>query len=101
MIMSDNLKRYLPEEIPDHLFTQNKLNMMGLAATADHVAYVMYPEQKREFKLFDINVTRRRKQQKGFSLVNKDMTVEEALEERKRELEVRKGQLGEKYGKSK
>ncbi|MMZ70205.1 hypothetical protein D1872_331960 [compost metagenome] len=75
--------------------------MMGLAATADHVAYVMYPEQKREFKLYDINVTRRRKQQKGFSLVNKDMTVEEVLEERKRELEVRKSQLGEKYGKSK
>lgn len=83
------------------MFTQNKLNMMGLAATADHVAYVLYLEQKREFKLFDINETRRRKQQKGLSLVNKDMTVGEVLEVRKRELEVRKSQLGEKYGKSK
>lgn len=94
--MSDDLRRYLPEEIPDHLYTQNKLNMMGLAATA-----VLYPEQKREFRLFDINATRRRKQQKGFSLVYKDMTVEEVLEEQKLELEVRKSQLGEKYGKSK
>jgi hypothetical protein len=97
--MSDeSLRRYLPEEVPDHLFTRNKLNMMGLAATADHVAYVVYPEQKREYKLYDISNTRKRKQQKGFSFVLKNMTVEEVLAERKRELEVRKSQLGRFYG---
>jgi hypothetical protein len=87
------MKRYLPEEVPDHLFTQNKLNRVGLATTSEHVAYVFYPEQKREYKLFDINNTRKRKQQKGLSLVEKDLTVEQVLEERKRELEVRKSQL--------
>lgn len=93
-MMSLNMKRYLPEEVPDHLFTQNKLSKMGLATTAESVAYVSYPEQKREYKLFDINHTRKRKQQKGFSLVVKDMTVEEVLKERRHELEVRKSQIG-------
>lgn len=89
-----NMRRYLPEEVPDHFFTQNKLSKMGLATTVEHVAYVSYPEQKREYKLFDINYTRKRKKQKGISLVVKDMTVEEVLKERKHELEVRKSQLG-------
>jgi hypothetical protein len=46
----DNLKRYLPEEVPDHLFTQNKLKRMGLVPTEEHVAFVVYPEQGREYK---------------------------------------------------
>ncbi|MEF3302491.1 hypothetical protein [Paenibacillus sp. GYB003] len=91
--MSDSLKHYLPEEVPDHLFTQSRLSRMGLAPTAEHVAYVIYPEQRQQFKLFDISATRKRKQQKGFSLVQKDATVEQILAERKRELEVRKIQL--------
>lgn len=90
----DDTPRFLPEEVPNYLFTQNKLSRMGLAATEGHVAYVRYPEQKREYKLYDIKATRERKKQKGFSLVIKDMTVEEVLAERKRELEVRKSQLG-------
>lgn len=80
--------------MPDHLFTQNKLSRMGLAATEAHVAYVRYPEQNREYKLYDIKATKERRKQKGFSLVIKDMTVEEVLAERKHELEVRKSQLG-------
>ena len=92
-ITSSKLKRYLPEEVPDHLFTQKKLNRMGLASTTDHVSYVVYPEQKSEYKLFDINFTRERKKQKGFSLVVKDMAVKQILNERKRELEVRKEQF--------
>lgn len=87
------LMRYLPEEVPDHLFTQNKLNLMGLAAAEVHVGYVIYPEQKNEFKLYDINATRARKKQKEFSLVITNMTVEEVIAERKRELEVRRNQL--------
>ena len=47
---NEMMKRFLPEEVPDHLFTQNKLNRMGLATTSEHVAYVSYPEQKREYK---------------------------------------------------
>lgn len=90
----DSVKHYLPEEVPDHLFTQSRLSRMGLAPTAGHVAYVVYPEQRQQFKLYDINATRKRKQQKGFSLVQKDATVEQILAERKRELEVRKIQLG-------
>ncbi|GEN85066.1 hypothetical protein SLU01_33780 [Sporosarcina luteola] len=92
--MSNEIMRYLPEEVPDHLFTQNRLNRMGLATTGEHVAYVSYPEQKREYKLFDINNTRKRQKQKGFSLVVKDLTVEQILEERKHELEIRRRQFG-------
>lgn len=92
-MLSQDIERYLPEEVPDHLFTQNKLNRMGLATTSEHVAYVSYPEQKREYKLYDINNTRKRKKQKGFSLVEKDLTVEQVLKERKHELEVRKRRL--------
>lgn len=92
--MTNKLKHYLPEGVPDNLFSHNKLTRMGLAPTSEHVALVSYPEQKREYKLFDINNTRKRKKQQGFSLVEKDLTVEQILGERKCELEVRKGQLG-------
>ncbi|MGZ0086844.1 hypothetical protein ACWNXI_15090 [Caldibacillus thermoamylovorans] len=92
-MIKDNLKRYLPEEVPDHLFTQNKLKRMGLVPTEEHVAFVVYPEQGREYKLYDIQATRRPKRQKGFSLQIRDLTVEQVLQERKRELEVRKVQL--------
>jgi hypothetical protein len=91
--MTDNLKRYLPEEVPNNLFTQNKLSRMGLSPINDHIAYVVYPEQKREYKLYSIDKTRKPNRQKGLSLVEKDLTVEQVLEERKRELEVRRAQL--------
>lgn len=94
LVSSTTEKQYLPEEVPDHLFTQSRLSRMGLAPTAEHVAYVVYSEQRQQFKLYDINATRRRKQQKGFSLVQKDATVEQILAERKHEIEVRKNQLG-------
>ncbi|KAA9012283.1 hypothetical protein [Niallia endozanthoxylica] len=58
---NQDTKRYLPEEVPDNLFTQNRLNQMGLTPTSEHVAFVIYPEQKREYKLFDVSNTRKRK----------------------------------------
>jgi len=82
------------EEVPDDLFTQNKLCLIGLVSTKDHVAFVSYPEQRREYKLFDINETRKRKKRSGFSLVEKNLSVEQVLEARKHQLKVRKGQLG-------
>ncbi|MFC0212454.1 hypothetical protein ACFFK0_08265 [Paenibacillus chartarius] len=91
---AENVMHYLPEEVPDHLFTQSRLSRMGLAPTAEHVAYVIYPEQRQQFKLFDIVATRKRKQQKGMSGMIKDLTVDEVLAERRREMEVRKSQLG-------
>jgi len=90
----DIIRQYLPEEVSDHLFTQSRLSRMGLAPTANHVAYVFYPEQKREFKLYDVHETKQRKQQKGFSLIQKNATVEQILAERKHEIEVRKSLLG-------
>ncbi|OAB41777.1 hypothetical protein PBAT_20545 [Paenibacillus antarcticus] len=90
----ESIKRYLPEEVPDHLFTQSRLSRMGLASTGEHVAFVLYPEQRQQYKLFDIDGTKKRKQQKGLSLVQKDATVEQILAERKHEIEVRKSQLG-------
>jgi hypothetical protein len=90
----ENLMRYLPEEVPDHLFTKNRLSRMGLVPTQEHVAFVSYPEQKREYKLYDIVATRKPKRQNGLSLVIKDLTVEQVLQERKHELEVRKNQFG-------
>lgn len=92
----ESVQHYLPEELPDHLFTQSRLSKMGLVPTGEHTAFVVYPEQHQKFKLYDISATRRRKQQKGLSLVQKDATVEQILAERKRELEVRKAQLGSK-----
>lgn len=91
---SNEILHYLPEEAPDHLFTQSRLSRMGLKPTADPVAYVVYPEQKTKYKLFHINETLQRKQQKGLSLVQKNATVEQILAERKHEIEVRRLQLG-------
>ena len=54
---NDAVKRYLPEDVPDNLFTKNKLNQMGLVPTQEHQAFVVYPEQKREYKLYNINAT--------------------------------------------
>lgn len=95
--MSGNeVVHYLPEEVPDHLFTQSRLARMGLTPTADPVAYVVYPEQKTKYKLFDINGTRERKKQKGLSIVEKDASVEKILAERRHEIEVRRMQFGSK-----
>lgn len=92
----NEISEYLPEEVPDHLFTQNKLNRMGLKPIAESFAYVSYPEQKRKYKLFDIHKTQQRKKQKnGLSLVQKDSTIEQILDERRHELEVRRMQLGD------
>jgi hypothetical protein len=69
---------------------------MGLTPTADPVAFVVYPEQKTKYKLFDINGTRQRKQQKGLYLVQKNAAVEQILAERRHEIEVRSILLGSK-----
>ncbi|ODP26010.1 hypothetical protein PTI45_04646 [Paenibacillus nuruki] len=92
----DEILEYLPEEVPDHLFTQNKLSRMGLKPIAESVACVSYPEQKRKYKLFNIHKTQqRKKQKKGLSLVQKDATIEQILDERSHEIEVRRIQKGE------
>lgn len=90
----ESIKHYLPEEVPGHLFTQSRLSRMGLAPTEGHVAFVLYPEQRRQYKLFNIDGTKKRKQQKGLSLVQKDATIEQILAEREHEMKVRKSQLG-------
>jgi hypothetical protein len=78
------LIRYAPKEVPDHLFTRNELSKMGLVQTGEHEAFVYYPDQKREFKLFNIEETRIPKKQSGFSLVMTDRTLEETLQRCKR-----------------
>lgn len=74
------------------MFTGNKLSQMGLVNTEEHVAWVVYPEQKREYKLYDISLTRKRKRQKnsGLILTRNNMSVEEVLKEREHEMKVRR-----------
>jgi hypothetical protein len=48
---SSEILHYLPEEVPDHLFTQSRLRHMGLTSIAVPVAYVVYPEQKTKYRL--------------------------------------------------
>jgi hypothetical protein len=93
------MKTYLPEEVPNNLFTLNKLKLMGLTPTAEHVALVSYPEQRREYKLYDIKETRKPKKQNRegvITLTRTDATLEEILKEREWEMRVRKSQLRNK-----
>lgn len=92
--MSEDKLRLLPEEVPDYLFTRNELKMMGLVPTAGMSAFVLYPEQKKEYQLYDVAATRSPKKQSGFSLVRKDYTVEEVLARRRHAIKVRKSQFG-------
>lgn len=91
---SDETPRYLPENVPDSLFTRNELKSMGRIPNQESAAYVSYPEQKREYPLFQIEETKLTKRQKGFSLVPKDYTIEEVLDKRKHALKVRLLQVG-------
>jgi hypothetical protein len=90
--MNDNLKRYLPEEVPDNLFTRNELNYMGLVPIEpkEPNAIVNYTEQKREYNLYDIEKTREPKRQKGnggIPLTIRDRTIEDILEKRRRKFQ--------------
>lgn len=95
MSVAKEMTRYLPEELPDHLFTQNKLSLLGLVPIGEYVAYVSYPEQRNEYKLFDINATRQQKKQKSSGLLTRlgTLTVEDILKDRENEMKVRKSQL--------
>lgn len=88
-------KRYLPEEVPDHLFTKNELKMMGLVPNQELEAFVLYREQNREYQLYNVDATRSPKRQGGFSLVRKDYTTEQVLEKRRNALKVRRQQFGQ------
>lgn len=89
--MGDNLVKYSPEEVPDYLFTRNELQYMGLVplSVEDYDAWVYYADQKREYKLFHIEKTRRPKPQKnkGLSLTITNMTVQDILKKRKKRFE--------------
>ncbi|WP_420768594.1 hypothetical protein ACNR9V_01010 [Parageobacillus thermoglucosidasius] len=84
----DNLIRYLPEEVPNYLFTRNELKQMGLVPIneEEHEAWVTYTDQKREYKLYHINKTRRPKPQKnkGISLTITNRTIDDILEKRRK-----------------
>lgn len=88
-----SIPRFFPEEVPDYLFTQNELKSMGRIPAGELSAFVTYPEQKNEFKLFHIDNSRLTKKQSRPSLLSNVLTVEEVLEKRKRSLAVRKEQL--------
>jgi hypothetical protein len=90
MSESTEKTRYLPEELPNHLFTQKKLSQLGLVPIGEHVAYVSYPEQK--------NATSQQKKQKSSKVLTRlgSMTVENILKERENEMKIRKEQLHNK-----
>jgi hypothetical protein len=90
--LQDVIKKYLPEEVPDNLFTRNELNYMGLVPLDPKApdAVVNYTDQKRQYNLYDIEKTREPKRQKGnggIPLTIRDMTVEAILEKRRRRFE--------------
>lgn len=86
--MPNHLKRYLPEEVPDNLFTRNELNYMGRVPIEIKFpdAIVSYEDQKREFNLYEIEKTREPKRQKinGISLTIRDKNVEDILGKRRK-----------------
>jgi hypothetical protein len=86
--MKDNLKKYLPKEVSDNLFTRNELKYMGLVPIIpkEPDAMVNYTDQRREYNLYDIEKTRKPKAQKvnGISLTITDKTVEDILEKRRK-----------------
>ena len=81
----NDTKQYSPDKVPDYLFTKNELKRMGRVPIKEHAtASVYYSDQNRSFPLFDLQVTRETRQQKGLSLVNKEMTPEDIISRRKR-----------------
>lgn len=83
-----NLTIYLPNAIPDNLFTRNELNSMGLVPIypEEPDALVDFLKHKRTYKLYKINKTKepRRQKAKAYSLVVRDNTVDDILEKRKK-----------------
>lgn len=85
--MPDNLPRYTPEELPDHLFTKSELSKMRLLPidVEKNEGWVFYPSYRREYKLFNIKNTKepqKRKKYKNASWETPDKTVEEVLKGR-------------------
>ncbi|MGN4127211.1 hypothetical protein ACMGD3_19705 [Lysinibacillus sphaericus] len=83
----ENLKVYLPNAMPDNFFTRNELNSMGLVPINpdEPDALVDFRQQKRVYKLYNIEKTRQPKMhKKSFSLIVRDNTVEDILEKRRR-----------------
>lgn len=86
------METYTAGNVPDHLFTRNELQQMGMvpidAKTPDALVY--FPDQKREFKLFQIESCRTPKKQKpvGIKLTVTNRTVEDILAKRKNFKEV-------------
>ncbi|NEW09515.1 hypothetical protein GK047_26625 [Paenibacillus sp. SYP-B3998] len=85
--------RYLPETAPDSLFTKVELSRMGLVPLHDEVAYVRYPEQRREYKLFSIDETRESKRQKSSLLFKSVDSTEDVLTRRANAIKVRDEQF--------
>lgn len=78
--------RYNRENVPDILFTDSELKQMGKVPIGEAEAFVVYADQKREFKLYNINATRDRKKQRnvGLRLTKTDYSIQEILDKRKR-----------------
>lgn len=91
----DYLPHYLPEFIPDNLFTRNGLRKMRRKTKENHVGFVYYPEQKRKYKLYDVNKSYKfvPKTDNPLTVYEKVYTLEEMLERRKNEIELRAKQL--------
>lgn len=89
---SSSIPRYLPEDVPDYLFTQNELKSMGRVPAGEFNAFVKYPEQRNEFKLFHIEDSKMTKKQSKSSMLRSLYTIEETLEKRKRAIKGRKQQ---------
>lgn len=83
-----DLPRYSPDGVPDYLFTRNELKYMGLVPlnVEGFDGLVNYSDQKREYKLFHIEKTRKPKpqQNKGISLTITDMSVQDIHKKKKK-----------------
>ena len=66
----DGLPRFLPQEVPGNLLTRNQLYKRGLVASEEHVAYVKYPDQRREYKLYDVSQVSKKEKEIGIWKIN-------------------------------
>jgi len=84
----EEMQRYIVGTVPDTLFTRNELNQLGKVPLkpSEFDGYVVYPDQKREYKLYHIEKTREPKKQRNDGIrltATPERSLEEILKRRK------------------
>ncbi|OBZ11965.1 hypothetical protein A8L34_16755 [Bacillus sp. FJAT-27264] len=69
------MRTYTCDKVPSYMFTKSKMRKMGLVPVSEHSAFVLFPPNRRKYKLYSLENARPINSQAGYSVIRETEAI--------------------------